>query len=439
MLTRRAFTLGLGVTAAAPLVAACGRVRRASDQHVVVVGAGMAGLAASRRLANAGVSVTVLEARNRIGGRTWTDTSLGVPIDLGAAWLHGTDGNPVMELAAEIGARTVETDFESVALLDGGSWVDAASTAAALSTCHNAVEEMYLATENVASDASVADALPDVLDRDDPLMQWCIASTIAAEYAADPNELSLRWFGHEGELDGPDLILPGGYGQLVDHLARGVAIELDTVVNRIAHGGAEALIETSQGILVADRVIVTVPLGVLKAGTIVFDPPLPEPKRLAIERLGFGVLDKVVLAYDDPFWPQEPDVFGIVGEDQPVCDLVNGLRFAARPLLVGLRGGANARARERDSDERTVREVTRVLGGPEPAGALVTRWAADEYARGSYSFLAVGSSPNDQRALAEPVGERLAFAGEATHEEFSATVHGAYLSGVREARRILGD
>ncbi|PRC57574.1 amine oxidase, partial [Mycobacterium sp. ITM-2017-0098] len=78
------------------------------------------------------------------------------------------------------------------------------------------------------------------------------------------------------------------------------------------------------------------------------------------------------------------------------------------------------------------------LRAPEPTGVLVTRWAADPYARGSYSFLAVGSSPDDQEALAAPVGDRLSFAGEATHEEFFATVHGAYLSGLRAADRILG-
>ena len=91
-LSRRAFTLGLGATVAAPLLAACGGGGESARGHVVVVGAGIAGLSAARRLTDAGVAVTVLEARTRIGGRIWTDISLGVPIDLGAAWLHGTDG-----------------------------------------------------------------------------------------------------------------------------------------------------------------------------------------------------------------------------------------------------------------------------------------------------------------------------------------------------------
>lgn len=442
LVTRRAFTLGLGAVAAAPLFAGCGSDNASdsasSSQHVIVIGAGMAGLSAARRLTDAGVTVTVLEARSRIGGRTWTDSSLGVPIDLGAAWFHGTEGNPLVDIAEQVGAKTVNTDFEDVVVLADGTPVDPAEVEAAVGGWPRIMDDVYTAAESAAPDATVADALTPLVDMSDPLVQWCVASTINAEYAADPGELSLKWFGSEGQLGGPDVILPGGYVQLVDHLARDLTITLDTEVSHIAHGDFGVRIETSQGVVEGDRVIVTVPLGVLKAGVIGFDPPLSDAKSRAIERLGFGLLDKVVLKFDEAFWPRDHDTIGISGRDQPVSDLVNGLRFADSPVLVGLRGGTNARAREQHSDEQTVNDVVATLHGPEPADYLVTRWAADPYALGSYSFLAVGSGPDDQRALAEPVGDRLAFAGEATHEEFSATVHGAYLSGLREAERILG-
>jgi monoamine oxidase len=131
-------------------------------------------------------------------------------------------------------------------------------------------------------------------------------------------------------------------------------------------------------------------------------------------------------------------MIGLAGANQPVSDLVNGLLFAGKPLLVGLRGGEAAWSRESLTDTEAVGEVIAALGAPQPAGSLVTRWGSDPYARGSYSFIAVGSSPDDMHALAEPVGERLMFAGEATNPEFFGTVHGAYMSGVREAERILG-
>jgi polyamine oxidase len=404
----------------------------------VVVGAGMAGLAAARSLADEGVRVTVLEARERIGGRVWTNGSLGVPIDLGAAWIHGTDGNPMVGLAAEVGAKTVETDFNNVLMFADHGEVDAGDVQAAFEAWGEIVEELKSLSEKANENASVADGLAEAADVDDPLLAWNVRSSIVTEYAADPDDLSLKWFGSEGQLGGPDLILPGGYNELAQHLARGLDIRRGTEVTRIAHDGEGVHVDTSQGPVAADRVIVTVPLGVLKAGTITFDPPLPKTKRQAIERLGFGLLNKVVLAFEEPFWPESPDMFGLVGQEQPVADVLNGLTFAGAPLLVALRGGDDARSREALSDQVAVGEVLAAMDAPEPTAALITRWAADPYARGSYSFLAVGSSPADLRALAEPVSERLLFAGEATHEEFFATVHGAYMSGVREADRILG-
>ncbi len=425
--------------AAATLLPGCGS---SSDepkpkQRVVVIGAGMAGLTAARRLADGGMDVTVLEARDRIGGRTWTNTSLGMPIDLGGAWIHGTENNPLVEIADQVGARRVETDFDKPVLFRDGSEVSPPDVQAALDRWQEIAGELVTLGSDAGNDESVADGLAQVADLNDPLIAWCASSEIQGEYAADPDELSLKWFGTEGEFEGPDVILPGGYVELVQHQADGLTIQLSTEVTRVTYSDSGVRLETSKGAVDADRVVVTVPLGVLKAGTIAFDPPLPEAKQQAIERLGFGLLDKVVLKFDQTFWPDN-DVIGLVGSGEPVSMLINGETFADAPLLIGLRGGRDAREREALSDEEAVAQVVTALNAPAPTGALVTRWAADPYARGSYSFVAVGSSPDDMKTLGEPVNGRLAFAGEATVPEFFGTVHGAYQSGVREADRILG-
>jgi monoamine oxidase len=445
-LTRRQFTVSAGVLAAATLLPGCSEGSESSDsaqrgdaprQRIVVIGAGMAGLAAARRLADKGMGVTVVEARDRIGGRMFTNTSLGVPIDLGAAWIHGTEGNPLVDLADQVGARRVETDFDRVALFQDGSEVSPEAVQAALTRWQEIAGELVTLGGDAGADESVADGLAEVADLNDPLIAWCASSEIQGEYAADPDEISLKWLGTEGEFGGPDVLLPGGYQELAQHLARGLTIQLGNEVTRVTYNDSRVRLETAQGAVEADRVIVTVPLGVLKADTIAFDPPLSEEKRGAIERLGFGLLDKVVLKFDQPFWPDN-DVIGLVGSGEPVSMLINGETFADAPLLVGLRGGRDALEREALSDQDAVAQVVTALKAPTPTGSLVTRWAADPYARGSYSFIAVGSSPDDMRTLGEPVNDRLAFAGEATNPEFFGTVHGAYQSGIREAERVLG-
>jgi monoamine oxidase len=445
-LSRRQFTVSTGVLAAATLLPGCSSDDEsagdtpsgdAPKQRIVVIGAGMSGLAAARRLADAGMDVTVLEARDRIGGRTWTNTSLGVPIDLGGAWIHGPEGNPLTELADQAGARRVETDFDRPVVYQDGRELSSEVVQNTLKRWQDITKALASLSEEAGEDESVATGLTEVADMNDPLIQWAVASEIVGEYAADPDELSLKYYLGEGEFGGGDFILPGGYQQLTQHLARGLTVKLSTEVSKITHSDSGVRIDTTNGGFDADRVIVTIPLGVLKAGTIAFDPPLPDEKQAAIERLGFGLLDKVVLKFDQPFWP-DADVIGLVGNEQPVSMLINGEIFADAPLLVGLRGGSEAREREALSDQDAVAQVVAALKAPNPSGSLVTRWAEDPFARGSYSFVAVGSSPDDMEALGEPVGERLLFAGEATNPEFFATVHGAYLSGVREADRILG-
>jgi monoamine oxidase len=165
-------------------------------------------------------------------------------------------------------------------------------------------------------------------------------------------------------------------------------------------------------------------LGVLKAGSVEFDPPLPKRKRAAIERLGSGVLNKLALVFEKEFWPRGTRVVSHTGAHANL--IVSGR------ALIGLTGGADARSPVPEPEE----DLLRSLKAPKPIAAVLTRWHDDPFARGAYSVVPPGASSADFDALAEPVGPLL-FAGEATNRAYRGTVHGAYLSGLRAAREAL--
>jgi lysine-specific histone demethylase 1 len=206
----------------------------------------------------------------------------------------------------------------------------------------------------------------------------------------------------------------------------------------------------------ADAVLCTLPLGVLKEGAVAFDPPLPGWKQASIERLGFGLLNKVILCFDAPFWTQKTDTFGstqtpdgVVGE---LYMFWNFMPCTGQPVLLALNAGAAAITSEAESDATVVGKAVTVLRKifghekvPEPAHSHVTRWRQDPFARGSYSYIAVDATGDDYDTLARPVvadgheKAELFFAGEHTNRDYPATVHGAMLSGLREAGRIVGE
>jgi monoamine oxidase len=156
-----------------------------------------------------------------------------------------------------------------------------------------------------------------------------------------------------------------------------------------------------------------------------------------------GLLDKVALRFDQSFWPKQHILAFLSDRADQWPDVFNWQPMCGQPLLVGFKSGRSARADEGRTDEEVVGSLMRQLRSAfgaqtiDPVAWHVTRWASDPLAGGSYSYLRVGASPDDYDILAEPVGDRLFFAGEATNRAHSATVHGAYLSGLREARRIL--
>ncbi|NWF63259.1 MAG: FAD-dependent oxidoreductase [Chloroflexi bacterium] len=458
--TRRDFLKTAAIGTASALALSCGLIPPTQEEDmtdplsthadVLVLGAGIAGLAAARTLTDKGLSVIVLEARNRVGGRTWTDSSLGVPLDLGASWIHGVNGNPITKLAKEFGAKTAPTDGENAiefaadgSELPGGAWEETETL------FEDIYEEVAEIQERTDEDMSLQAAFDQVIagrrlsGEDLRRLNYYIHLVTALEYGADAKDLSLWWWDQDEEFGGEEVIFPGGYNQITDGLAKSLDIRLGEVVNIVRYGADGVEVETSQGNYAAAQAVVTLPLGVLKQASVKFEPPLPESKQAAINRLGMGVLNKVYLKFPEVFWDAEVETFSYLGEELGEWgDWLSFVPFTGEPVLMAFHGGEKGFALEELSDDNIVAgamQTLRVMFGggiPEPEGVLITRWGKDPFALGAYSHTPPFASGEDRGALAQPLGNVLFFAGEATSREYPGTVHGAYLSGVRAAEEL---
>ncbi len=419
---------------------------RASSARVLVIGAGMAGLSAARQLADEGCNVTVLEARDRIGGRIHTDRTLGCAVDLGAAWIHGTEGNPVADLARQAKARTVATDWEAFALYMAGAEVGAQPIAAgerlaarwlaaATASARRGVSQGELLTAEIARTGAKAD--PATL----AVARWMVTGAIELEYGEDRDGLAAIAYDAEEAFEGDDVLFPDGYDALPRLLAEGLDVRLGAAVDRVVHDESGVRVHGDVGEMAADAAVLAVPLGVLQAGRIDIAPGLPAGHGRALSRLRMGVLEKVVMRFDEAFWPE--GVHGLGALDSPIPVEYYPLAVhGAGPLLVALVGSDVARALARKDEAAAVRAVLAPLEQamgrdlPAPQQLVRSRWTDDPWALGSYSVVRPGGDPEDRKVLAEPVGPRLWLAGEHTVVDHPATVHGAFLSGQRVARKI---
>jgi len=301
--------------------------------------------------------------------------------------------------------------------------------------------------EDAEMGSSVAQGLDEVvrsIEDDDEraiLRSWMETMTRSA-LAADPGALSLKHLDSDESFGGPDHTFPQGYDQIVGVLAQGVGVWLNWPVREIRHGRKGVLVMGERGSVEGDAVIVSVPLGVLQAETIRFDPPLPQGQREAIGRLGMGVLDKVVLRFDTPAWPEETRIIGLLNRG-PALSPGFWVQPGAPGIITGFIGGGQARALALQSDEAIVDAVMAPLrkaygrGLGSPKGVRITRWAQDPWARGSYSHVVAGHTPVDRVMASRALGGRVYFAGEATVTDYPATVHGALLSGRRAAEEVM--
>lgn len=450
MLSRRNLLAGIASVAASPFAVVPAKARAQPD--VIIIGAGMAGLSAARALTGRGRSVLVLEARDRIGGRVWTSGQWpDAPVDLGASWIHGTDGNPLTRLADEAGIARMQTRWDpNPVFRPGGGRVfldDAEDLAEALiEKARERAEER----DNDISLGAAVEALPDWarLDQTDRRrVRHVIHDNIELEYAAGWQDLSAWNFDDSGDYGGDEVVFPGGYGALPSHLAQGLSIQTGQPVVRIEKAGKGVRVTTGTGSShEARHVLVTVPLGVLKARQIEFSHPLSKKRSAAIKSLGMGLMNKCCLRFDRVFWPETSDVFSYLGErDGYWSEWLKLSQISGKPLLMGFNVGETAREIETLDDAATVSQAMQVLRSvygpavPDPVAAQISRWGKDPYALGAYSFAAVGTDRKTRQSLAgADWGGRLVFAGEAAHAEHPATVHGAYLSGQEAANLIAG-
>ncbi len=383
----------------------------------IVIGAGFAGLAAARTLADAGVSVTVLEARDRIGGRAWTVDFGGLPVDLGGAWVHGTEGNVVADYCADNGIDLVHHPeepgfFDSIE----GGWLSERETLKLVKRADKIHRRRKAARRALGEEASLADAIEWYLgERDfDELTAARVAFTIRQlaelDYGGAADRISLAEFDEDEECEGGDWFPEGGYGALLGKLVAGLDVRIGQQVERVEwHRGGVSVV-TQEAAFSGTHCIITVPLGVLQAGTITFEPSLPEEKQAAIGRVAMGHLEKIIMRWDEAHW--EPGQARLLyrSESGELPDFVDlSVSFEA-PMIVAFAGGEAGRAMSSWSEAEAMEKVSAVLSEvsegdvPPPVEIIQTRWSQDPLARGSYTYIPVGGSLEDLDFIGEPVG-----------------------------------
>ena len=417
-----------------------------SEDGIVVIGAGVAGLSAAAALRRHGVKVTVIEAADRIGGRAHTTTPplLGTAFDHGASWLHAAEHNPLAALAMRAGDRTIDTSAVRVerTRLPGrfATQPELDSYAAAEAAFEQQTRQALQGPDTSLAEAVAPIAglpwLPAVVNWEAPIIA-----------AADARALSLQdW--RRNRLEGANLEVEGGLGAFVLRRLAPLAgpLRLNTAAMAIRWDGPGVTVQTMTGSIRAAGCIVTVSTGFLASGRLRFDPALPASHQEAIGGLPMGVLNKVTLRARGADRLGLPDSCGVdqavSAIDAPTISLIAWPH--GRDHVICFAGGSHSGALEQDGGlEPFARAQLRALFGARAddcfgPGAVTTAWASDPWALGAYAFARPGCA-DARGVLGTPLGDaRLIFAGEATRTDgLAGTVGGAFLAGEAAARTML--
>lgn len=416
-----------------------------NGKTVIVIGAGISGLAAAKKLKDKGFNVIVIEAQEKIGGRIRTDRSLGMAFDEGASWIHGSKGNPITNLVSQAGANTYMTDDDSLKVFDNNgtaysdTFLDAQYTQ--FEKALNAVRSAGIKTQSFQD---VFNSLYPTLENN-RLWKYMLSAYLEFDTGGDISQLSSKYFDDDEAFSGTDVIVINGYDKIANVLGDGLNIRLNSRVTEINYTATKSLVKVNGDSIEADYVIVSVPLGVLKKNSIAFTPILPTAKLSAIQNTKMGNVNKFLFIWKTPFWETNVQYIGYTPDTKGKFNyFMNMLKFLPTTnSLMTFAYGDYASVTETMNDAQVINEVMAQLkaiygtGIPNPTNMLRTKWGQNINTFGSYSFASNDITSADFDTMAKEISNKLFFAGEHTIRDYRGTVHGAYLSGIREADKII--
>jgi monoamine oxidase len=400
----------------------------ADSFDIVIIGAGAAGIAAGRVLANAHASFLVLEARDRIGGRAFTVEREGFGVDLGCGWLHAARRNVWRAEAEQHGFAIDHSSAPWEKRQRAEPSEERARFGAAFAKFHERIDAAAAQPDRPAS---------DYLEPGDPSNERINAVCTYLNGVTLDRVSAHDYIRYDGE--GGNQRLTAGYGALIAALGAKLPIALNTNATVIDHSGARVRIETNRGAMDARAVIVATPTPLIAEEALRFSPALPTIVEAAAG-LPLGVVDKMFVGFAEADMPAGTDnALGQSGLMRPSYDL----RPMGRPMIEAFIAGPLAEALEREGQNGmeafVLDDLVRQLGGAmrtKLTPLAASAWAHDEWARGSYSYAKPGMAPA-RDVLAEPATERLFIAGEASAGDFFGTAHGAAETGILAANRAL--